>query len=161
MISIIVAVGENRVIGKDNQLIWHLPADLKRFKQLTMGHAMIMGRKTFESIGKALPGRTTIIVTRQKDIKYDNCYIADSLEKAIELCRKDSEIFIIGGAQIFEKAIPLTDKIYLTQIHQSFDGDVFFPELEKEEWKITFREDHKANDKNPYDYSFINYEKTD
>jgi dihydrofolate reductase len=159
MISIIVAAGENGVIGKNNQLIWHLPEDLKRFKQLTMGHAMIMGRKTFESIGKALPGRTTIIVTRQKDFKKENCLIADSLEKAIALCRNDNEAFIIGGAQIFEKAIPLTDKIYLTRIHQSFEGDVFFPELEKEKWKITFREDHKTDEKNPYDYSFINYEK--
>ncbi|HKR07343.1 MAG TPA: dihydrofolate reductase [Bacteroidia bacterium] len=159
MISIIVATGENRVIGKNNQLVWHLPADLKRFKRLTMGHAMIMGRKTFESIGKALPGRTTIIVTRQKGFKKENCLIADSLEEAIALCRDDNEAFIIGGAQIFEKAIPLTDKIYLTRIHQSFDGDVFFPELEKEKWKITFGEDHKADEKNPYDYSFINYEK--
>ncbi|MEP7169439.1 MAG: dihydrofolate reductase [Bacteroidota bacterium] len=159
MTSIIVATGENRVIGKNNQLIWHLPADLKRFKQLTMGHAMIMGRKTFESIGRALPGRTTIIVTRQKDFKKENCLIANSLESAIELCKNDSEIFIIGGAQIFEKAIPLTNKIYLTQIHMTFDGDVFFPELEKEKWKITFQENHKTDEKNLYDYSFINYEK--
>jgi len=159
MISIIVAIGENRVIGKNNQLIWHLPADLKRFKQLTMGHAMIMGRKTFDSIGKALPGRTTVIITRQKDYKKENCLVAESLEKAIALCKNDPEIFIIGGAQVFEKAIPITDKIYLTQIHQSFDGDVFFPGLEKEKWKIESREDHKADEKNPYDYSFINYGK--
>jgi dihydrofolate reductase len=163
MISIIVAVANNGVIGKNNQLTWHLPADLKRFKQLTMGHAMIMGRKTFDSIGKALPGRTTVIVTRQKDFKKENCLVADSLEKAIELCKNDpdipGEIFIIGGAQIFEKAIPLTDRIYFTQIHHAFDGDVFFPDLEKGKWKITFREDHNADEKNPYDYSFINYDR--
>ena len=159
MISIIVAIGENRVIGKDNQLIWHLPADLKRFKQLTMGHAMLMGRKTFESIGKALPGRTTVIITRDKNYFKVNCLVADSIEHAFELCKNDNEIFIIGGAQIFEEAILFADKIYLTQIHQSFDGDVFFPEFENDHWKITFREDHKADEKNKYDYSFIDYEK--
>ena len=159
MISIIVAIGENRAIGKDNQLIWHLPADLKRFKLLTMGHAMIMGRKTFDSIGKALPGRTTVIVTRQKDLEKENCLVVDSLEQAIALCKNDTEIFIIGGAQIFEHALPLTDKIYLTRIHQSFDGDVFFPAFESDDWKITFREDHKADEKNKYDYSFIDYER--
>ena len=164
MISLIVAIGKNRVIGKDNQLIWHLPADLKRFKQLTMGHTMIMGRKTFESIGKALSGRTTIIITRQKNYTKENCLIADSLEHAIEHCKinpaiQHEEIFIIGGAQIFAEAMSLADKIYLTKIHQSFDGDVFFPQFENEIWKITFREDHKADEKNKYDFSFIDYEK--
>jgi len=159
MISIIVAIGKNRVIGKDNQLIWHLPADLKRFKQITMGHSMIMGRKTFESIGKALPGRTTVIVTRDKNYKQVNCLVANSTEQAIEICKNDSEIFIVGGAQIFEKAIALTDKIYLTQIHESFDGDVFFPALNEDEWKIISQEDHTADEKNKYDYSFINYMK--
>jgi dihydrofolate reductase len=157
MISIIVAIGKNRVIGKDNQLIWHLPADLKRFKQITMGHSMIMGRKTFESIGKALPGRTTVIVTRDKNYKQDNCLVAYSTEQAIEICKNDSEIFIVGGAQIFEKAIALTDKIYLTQIHESFDGDVFFPALNEDEWKIIWQEDHTADEKNKYDYSFVDY----
>ncbi|MFI5219540.1 MAG: dihydrofolate reductase [Bacteroidia bacterium] len=159
MLSIIVAAAQNRVIGKDNKLIWHLPADLKRFKQLTMGHHIIMGRKTFESIGRVLPGRTTVIISRQPGFKIENCIYANSLEQAIELCRDDAEIFITGGAQIFEHAIALANKIYLTQIHQSFDGDVFFPEINNEEWKITLQEDHKADEKNPYDYSFINYEK--
>jgi dihydrofolate reductase len=157
MLSIIVAIGENRVIGKNNQLIWHLPADLKRFKQLTMGHAMIMGRKTFESIGKALPGRTTIIITRDKHYSKADCLIADSLSNALELCKDDNEVFIIGGAQIFEQAIPLTDKIYLTQIHRSFDGDVFFPALDDHQWKVVSKEDHQADEKNKYDYSFIDY----
>jgi dihydrofolate reductase len=110
-------------------------------------------------MGKPLPGRTNVIVTRQKDYVKENCLTANSLEKAIELCKNDNEIFIIGGGQIFKKAIPLTDKIYLTQIHQSFEGDAFFPELNKDEWKIIFREDHKADEKNKYDYSFINYER--
>jgi dihydrofolate reductase len=157
MISIIVAAGDNRVIGKNNQLIWHLPADLKRFRQITTGHAVIMGRKTFDSINKALPGRTNIIVTRQKDFEKENCLVADSLEHAIELCKNDNEVFIIGGAQIFEQAIPVTDKIYLTQIHQSFDGDVFFPALDHHQWKVISKEDHAADEKNKYDYSFINY----
>lgn len=159
MISIIVAMSENRVIGKDNKLIWHLPADLKRFKQLTMGHHVIMGRKTFESIGRVLPGRTFIIVTRQKDFQFPGCLVADSIEKAIELCKNDAESFIIGGAQIYNQALPLADKIYLTQIHQSFEGDVFFPEINKEEWNITLQENHKADEKNLYAYSFVDYER--
>ena len=157
MISIIAAEDENGVIGRNNQLIWHLPADLKRFKQLTMGHHMIMGRKTFDSIGKALPGRTTVIITRQKDFKKEHSLVADSLKKAIELCKNDHEIFIIGGAQIFKEVISLTDKIYLTQVHHSFEGDVFFPELKTDEWKIISREDHEADEKNKYAYSFVDY----
>jgi len=159
MLSIIVATAKNRVIGKDNKLIWHLPADLKRFKQLTMGHHVIMGRKTFESIGKALPGRKTIIITRQKNYEAADCVVVKSLPYAIELCRNDSEAFITGGAQIYELAIPMIEKIYLTRIHHSFEGDAFFPELNKAAWKITFMENHKADEKNPYDYSFVNYER--
>lgn len=159
MISLIVAIADNRVIGKDNQLIWHLPADLIRFKQLTMGHHMVMGRKTFDSIGKALPGRTSVVITRQQDWKKENVITADSLQSALSLCGNDSEVFIIGGAQIFASALPLADKIYLTHIHHTFDGDVFFPKLKEDKWEITFDELHKADEKNPYDYSFINYEK--
>lgn len=159
MISLIVAIADNRVIGKDNQLIWHSPADLKRFKQLTMGHHMVMGRKTFDSIGKALPGRTSVVITRQQDWKKENVITADSLQTALNLCGNDSEIFIIGGAQIFASALPLADKIYLTHIHHTFDGDVFFPELKEDHWEITFNELHKADEKNPFDYSFINYER--
>ncbi|MEO5572471.1 MAG: dihydrofolate reductase [Bacteroidia bacterium] len=160
MISIIVAIGENRVIGKDNQLIWHLPTDLKRFKQITLGHCVIMGRKTFESMNKALPGRTNVIITRQKDYVKENCLVTDSLEHAIELCKDDDdEVFIIGGGEIFKEAIRLTDKIYLTQVHHSFEGDVFFPYLNRGEWKIALREDHKADEKHKYNFSFIDYVK--
>jgi dihydrofolate reductase len=151
MVSIIVATGKNRVIGKNNQLIWYLPADLKRYKQLTMGHHIVMGRKTFDSIGKALPGRTSVIITHQKNYTKENCIIAHSVENAIELSKNDTEIFI--------DALPLTDKIYLTQIHQSFDGDTFFPPLNPDEWKIIWKEDHQADEKNKYDYSFIDYER--
>lgn len=159
----IVAVSENGVIGKDNQLIWHLPADLKRFKQLTMSHTMIMGRKTFESIGRALPGRKTIVITRQEDYKAEGCDVVPSLQKALELCREKQdprdEIFITGGAEVYKQAIPRAVKIYLTRIHHAFEGDAFFPDLDKSAWKITSIENHKADDKNPYDYSFVNYER--
>lgn len=159
MISLIVAIADNRVIGKDNQLIWHLPADLKRFKQLTMGHHMVMGRKTFDSIGKALPGRTSVVITRQHGWKKENVIKANSLQSALSLCGTNTEIFIIGGAQIFSEALSLADKIYLTHIHYTFDGDVFFPELNEDNWETTFNELHKADEKNPFDYSFINYER--
>jgi dihydrofolate reductase len=157
--SMIVAVSENEVIGKDNQLIWHLPADLKFFKSLTMGHHMIMGRKTFDSIGKALPGRTSIIITRNKNYTPpEGCLVAYSLEEAINKANenKDSEAFIIGGAEIFKQAEGICDKIYYTEVKATFDGDTFF-HLDKLKWKAIKREDHLKDEKNKFDYSFVEY----
>ena len=156
-ISIIVAFDENKLIGKDNRLPWHLPADLKHFKTLTMGHHMIMGRKTYDSIGKPLPGRVSIVVTRQQQLQIDDCVIVNTLEDAIKKCEGQDEVFIIGGAEIFKSVLPITTNLYITQIHYAFDGDTYFPDISETEWQETSREKHFADEKNNWDYSFINY----
>ena len=158
-ISIIAAISENNAIGKDNKLPWHLPADLKHFKSLTIGHHIIMGRKTFESIGKPLPGRTTIIITRKTGYKADGCIIVSSIENAISAVKNDSECFIIGGAEIFNQTVPLADKIYLTRIHQHIEGDTFFPDIAPGLWNKISEERNNPDEKNEYDYSFITYSK--
>jgi len=158
-LSLIVAFDENRLIGKNNALPWHLPADLKHFKNITMGHHMIMGRKTYESIGKPLPGRVTVIVTRQKDFVAEGCIVVNSLEQAIDHCRNEEEIFVIGGAQIFEYAMPLANRLYITQIHHKFEGDTYFEEIDDAVWQETSREFHQADEKNNWDYTYINYSK--
>ena len=156
MTAIVVAAAENNVIGKDNGLIWHLPADLRHFKQLTMGHPILMGRKTYESIGKPLPGRTSVIVTYQEDYAADGCLVAHSLQEAIEQAKAlDETIYIIGGAEIYKQALPLTDVIYLTRLHHTFDGDVSFPELDENEWQTIEQEHHEPDEKNKYRYSFL------
>lgn len=162
MITIIAAIGQNNELGKNNDLIWHLPADLKRFKKVTSGHHIIMGRNTFESIGKPLPNRTTVIITRNDNYFKEGCLIANSIEQALELAKGDDEIYIIGGAQIYQQAIvsDLVDKLDITIVHESFDADVFFPEIDKTKWKETSREDFKADEKNKFDYSFVSYEKS-
>jgi dihydrofolate reductase len=161
MITIIAAIGKNNELGKNNDLIWHLPADLKRFKKVTSGHHILMGRNTFESIGKPLPNRTTIIITRNDNYFKDGCLIASSIEEAIELAKNDDEIFIIGGAQVYKQAIENNSvrKLDITIVHESFDADVFFPEIDKTIWKEVAREDFKADEKNKYDYSFVTYER--
>ncbi len=161
MITIIAAIGKNNELGKDNDLIWHLPADLKRFKKVTSGHHILMGRNTFESIGRPLPNRTTIIITRNNNYFKDGCLIAGSIEEAIELAENDDEIFIIGGAQIYEQAIhnTLVKKLDVTIVHEDFEADVFFPEIDKTIWKEVAREDFKADEKNKYDFSFVTYER--
>ncbi|SEC21943.1 Dihydrofolate reductase [Tenacibaculum sp. MAR_2009_124] len=159
MITVIAAIGENNELGKGNDLIWHLPADLKRFKRLTSGHHIIMGRNTYESIGKPLPNRTTIIVTRDKNYQQEGCLTAGSIEEAVELAKSDDEIFIIGGAQIYKQvlAFEFIDKLDITHVHSSFEADVYFPEINSNQWKEVRREDFKADDKNKYDYSFVSY----
>jgi dihydrofolate reductase len=154
-ISIIVAASANNAIGKNNQLIWHLPADLKYFKNLTMGHHIIMGRKTFESIGRALPGRTSIVITRNKNYAAQDCIIVSSLKEAIECVKNDTEAFIIGGAEIFNQAFEFADKIYLTRIHEKFEADTFLPDIDPNNWKIIKQEDFTPDEKNKYNYSFI------
>ena len=160
MIALVVAIAENNVIGKDNQLIWHLPADLRHFKNITMGHPIIMGRKTYESIGKPLPGRTTIIITRQPDYNAEGCLVVNSVQEAVAGAKKlDEQAYIIGGAEIYRQALDLTDTIYLTRIHQSFNGDTFFPELKPDMWETVSEEHHEPDEKNKYSYSFIKFER--
>jgi dihydrofolate reductase len=139
-ISIIVAMAKNRVIGANNALPWHLPQDLKRFKALTMGHHIVMGRKTFESIGRVLPGRTSVVVTRNPGWEAGGVLVARSLADAIARAGDDPEIFVIGGEQIFREALALADRIYLTQIEREFDGDAFFPEIDPDGWNLSSRE---------------------
>lgn len=156
MIAIVVAAAENNVIGKDNGLIWHLPADLRHFKQITMGHPILMGRKTYESIGKPLPGRTSIIITTQKGYEAEGCIVTHSLQEALEQARQlDEAIYIIGGAEIYKQALPLTDTIYLTRLHHAFEGDVYFPELEEQDWETVEQEHLEPDEKNKYPYSFL------
>ncbi|QCR22933.1 dihydrofolate reductase [Pontibacter sp. SGAir0037] len=156
MIAIVVAIAENNVIGKDNQLIWHLPADLRHFKQLTLGHPIIMGRKTFESIGKPLPGRTSIIITRQQDYQVEDCVVVHSVEEALAKAKElDERASIIGGAEIYRQALPFTDTVYLTRLHHTFEGDTFFPELPAEDWQQVAEAFHEPDEKNKYSYSFI------
>lgn len=157
-INIIVAKAENNVIGNKNQLIWHLPNDLKRFKQLTTGHPIIMGRKTFESIGKPLPNRTNIVITRNTVWTAEGIVTVHSLEDAIQLAsRSDSEIFIIGGGNIYQQALKLADVLEVTEVHQDFDGDAHFPEIDLNQWQETFREKHPTDEKHSIEYSFVTY----
>ncbi|WP_207432210.1 dihydrofolate reductase [Sabulibacter ruber] len=159
MIALVVAIAENRVIGKDNQLIWHLPKDLQHFKKLTMGHPMVMGRKTFEAIGKPLPGRTSIIVTRQEDYQApEGCVVTASLEEALqEGLALDEQVMVIGGGEIYKQALPLAEVVYLTLVHESFDGDVLFPELEADAWEVTEQEEHPTDEKHAYPYTFFTF----
>ncbi|QNM85609.1 dihydrofolate reductase [Polaribacter pectinis] len=160
MITIIAAIAKNNALGKDNDLIWHLPADLKRFKKITSGHSILMGRNTFESIGKPLPNRTSIIITRNKNYFKDGCLIAHSIEEALELASDEKEIFIIGGAQIYKEAMQknLVDQLDITIVHEEFDADAFFPIIDST-WKEISREDFKADEKNKFDFSFVSYQK--
>lgn len=160
-ISIIVAVSENNVIGKDGSIPWHIPQDLKHFKDLTMGHHVIMGRKTHESIGKPLPGRTNIILSRDLTYKSEGAITVESIDEAISLARSqnDSEIFIIGGEEIFKLALPYADRIYLTNVHGKFGGDAFFPKLDPIKWQQVSCEVHLRDQQNPYPFDFCTYEK--
>jgi dihydrofolate reductase len=156
MIKIIVATSKNRVIGNDNSLIWNLPSDLKHFKKLTTDNSIVMGRKTYESIGRPLPNRRNIIITRQEDYEVDDCEVVGSLEEALLLC--GSNCFIIGGGEIYKQSINIADKIYLTLIDEEFEGDTYFPEID-EDWVEVIRENKEQDDKNEYNYSFIEYER--
>lgn len=161
MISIIVAVAENGVIGKTDGLPWYLPADLARFKQITMGHPIIMGRVTHQSIGRALPGRRNIVITHDKKYKAaEGCEVVDSLEEALKLAKNNPEVFIIGGASIYEQALLLADKIYLTRVHAKIDGDKFF-KYNLSEWQEVSNDPHKADEKHKYAYDFAVLERID
>ncbi|WP_353083894.1 dihydrofolate reductase [Flavobacterium sp.] len=157
MITLIAAAAENNALGKDNDLLWHLPEDFKRFKQITSGHYIIMGRKTFESFPKPLPNRTHIIITRQEEYLVEGCLVVHSLEEALEISPQNEEVFIIGGAQIYEQALPFADKIDLTRVHIELDADAFFPEFNTSEWNLVFSEKHFKDEKHQYDFTFETY----
>ena len=158
MIQAVVIVDQKNGIGKNNQLLCYMPADLKHFKALTVGHPVIMGRKTFESMGKALPKRRNIVITKQ-DLLFEDCETVHSLDEALEICRDEELVSIIGGATIFEQALDKLNTLHLTCIHHTFEADTFFPKIDPEEWKITLREDFEKDEKNPFSYSFITYER--
>jgi dihydrofolate reductase len=158
IVTIVVAISENNAIGKNNQLLWYLPADLKHFKNITTGHTVIMGRKTYDSVGKPLPNRRNIIITHQ-DITIEGCEVVKSITDALALSTAEEEVFIIGGAEIYRQSIHLTNRIYLTTVRQSFDADAFFPKIDYREWKETAREDHQPDEKNKLPYSFITLER--
>lgn len=158
-VSFIVAMAENRVIGRDNQLPWQLSADLKHFKALTMGKPVIMGRKTWESIGRPLPGRTNIVVTRDPRYTADGCVVVHSIDAALQACSGSEEVMVIGGAEFYRQVLPEASTLYLTLVHDEFEGDAFFPELDRREWREIEREDFESDDKNPHAYSFIRLER--
>ncbi len=160
-ITIIAAVGENNALGKDNKLIWHLSDDLKHFKNLTKGHHVIMGRKTFESMPKALPNRTNVVISRQKDYVAENAQVVDSLEAALALAQEDDRPFIIGGGEIYSQALAFADCIELTRVHDDFEADTFFPEIDTAVWREVWRENHDKDDEHAHAFSFIRYEKID
>ena len=161
LVSAIVAVAENGVIGKDNDIPWRLSNDLKYFKRTTLDHHIIMGRINFLSIGRPLPKRTNVIITRNLFYAVDGCLIAHSVEEALQIAfdNGEEEAFIIGGAKIYELSMPFWDRLYFTRVHAEVEGDVFFPELNMEEWELVSSEPHKADEKNEFDYTFEVYER--
>tara|TARA_B100001059_G_scaffold78852_1_gene76665 strand:+ start:323 stop:1216 length:894 start_codon:yes stop_codon:yes gene_type:complete len=159
LITIIVAASENNVIGNNNKLIWHLSDDLKRFKNLTKGHYVIMGRKTFESMPRALPNRTNVIITRKENYIAENAIVTNSLESALKIASDDAQPFIIGGGEIYNIALNISDRIELTRVHHNFEGDTTFPEINKEEWIESNRVEKKKDETHSYDFTFITYNK--
>lgn len=158
-ISIIVAISENNAIGKDNELLWHLPKDLKRFKEITTGHTIIMGRKTFESIGKPLPNRHSIVITNNKNYKAEGATVAHSVQEALNKTQNEEEVFIIGGGKIYKETLALANKLYLTLVHDSFKADTFFPEIKMEEWTVLHEEILHKDEKNRYKATFMELER--
>lgn len=159
ILSIIVAAAENNVIGNNNALIWHIPADLKHFKQLTTGHTVIMGRKTFESIGKALPNRRNIVISRNPAFYPEGCEVVPGITEALELVTGEEEVFIIGGGTIYQEMWDKADRLYITLVHTMVEGDTFIPPVDQSRWKVVNRQDFKAGGKDDFDYSFIDYQR--
>jgi len=158
-LSLILAMAENRVIGRGNDLPWHLPDDLRRFKALTTGHAIVMGRKTFESIGRALPRRRSIVISRDPEYAAEGVEVAHSLDEAIELAAGDDEVFVIGGAAVFAAAVTAADRVYLTRVHAEIAGDVFCPPLDDGSWKLVSEERHEADDRHAWPFTFQVWER--
>ena len=159
MLSIIVAIANNNVIGKDNKLIWHLPEDLKRFKNLTTGHTIIMGRKTFESLGRVLPNRKHVILCNDAtlDINDENVEVLPDISLLDKYIQSEEENFVIGGATIYKLLMPYANKMYITKINKDFEGDVYFPKIKEDEWQVVSKEQGLKNEANPYDYEYVNY----
>lgn len=158
MLTIIAAAAENNALGKDNNLLWHLPDDFKRFKQITTGHYIIMGRKTFESFPKPLPNRTHVIITRQNNYSVpEGCIVVDSLKKAVAICPEAEDVFIIGGGEIYQQSLSIADKIELTRVHTTLDADTFFPEIDSENWQLVLEEFHPKDEKHAFDFTFLTY----
>ena len=155
MISIIAALAENRVIGINNTLPWRLPNDLKHFRRLTTGHAIILGRKNYESIGKPLPERRNVVITRQSGYEAPGCLVAHSLDEALKMADDDAEVFVIGGAEIYQQTLARADRLYLTLVHAEVQGDTFFPEFDRNEWRESARERHERDERHAYAYSFV------
>ncbi len=160
-LSLVAAVANNNVIGSENRLIWHMPADLKHFKKLTMGHTLIMGRNTFESIGKPLKGRNTIVVTSRKNYDARGERTAASIKEAVRMVKQEKEVFVVGGSGIYEQTIDLyhTRRLYITRIFANFEGDAFFPEINTKKWDLIEMEEHEPDEKNKYPYAFLTYKK--
>ena len=158
-ISLLVAMAKNRVIGANGGIPWHLPNELKLFKSLTMGHHIMMGRKTYESIDRLLPGRTTVIVTRQRDYRVDGAIVAHSVPEALEACRADDEIFVIGGADLFRETLPVAERLYLTVVDAEPEGDTFMPELDLSAWRESSSQAFPADEKHAHAYRFSVYDR--
>jgi len=158
-ITMIAAVGENHSLGKENDLLWHLPDDFKRFKQLTTGHTIIMGRKTFESFPKPLPNRTHIIISRDKNYTagHSGCIVVNSLEEAFQLAKEDESPFIIGGGEIYKQGEKFADKLEITRVHENFGADTFFPEIDENIWKLIASEYHPKDERHNYDFTYLTY----
>ena len=153
----IAAVAENNALGKNNDLIWHLPNDFKRFKSLTTNHHIIMGRKTFESFPKPLPNRVHVVITRQKDYNPEGCIVVDSIEKALAICPENEDSYVIGGGEIYNLALPYTDIIEITKVHHTFEADAFFPKINKNVWQLVESEENFKDEKHLYDYTYETY----
>ena len=159
LISMIVAMAGNRAIGKDNDLLWHLPDDFKHFKAVTMGKPIVMGRKTYDSIGRPLPGRKNVVVTSDKTFSAEGVVVVRSIDDALAATRDDDDIMVIGGASFYEQMLPLANKLFVTWVHHHFEADAFFPDINLDEWRVIEQTDHRADDRHAYDYSFVTYER--
>ena len=158
-VSLIAAFDDHRAIGKDNRLLWHLPDDLRYFKRLTLDKPIVMGRKTFDSIGRPLPKRRNIVVTRQLALSLEGCECVTSLEQAVSLAGDALEVMVIGGASLYQQALPLADKLYITRVHHKFDADVFFPTIDEQDWTLESREAHPRDERHDYDFEFLVYQR--
>ena len=159
MIVMIAAVAENNALGKNNELVWHLPNDFKRFKELTSGHYIIMGRKTFESFPKPLPNRTHVVITRQQNYQPEGCIVVNSIENAIKACPENETIYIIGGGEIYNQALAFSDTIEITKVHGEFEADAFFPEIKAEEWELVQSDFNAKDERHLYDYTYQTFVK--
>jgi dihydrofolate reductase len=159
MVSIIVAMADNRAIGKDNELLWHLPDDFKHFKAITMAKPILMGRKTYQSIGRPLPGRKNIVVTRDAAFTADGVLVVNSIDAALDAAKEDAEVMVIGGASFYQQMLPLADRLYVTHVHHRFDADTFFPEIDADQWRLVEQTEHAADERHAFSFSFIEYQK--